>query len=165
MYPFCLFIAFFLISTKLKAQKNRTDLFEIEIKKHIFGTKYIYDRQFSRNPLVLQIPILQAKDSEASFEFIKYKNRRKLAKWIGIIPTGLSIYALFNDVTVSDAVYWSTAGATFLLSTYIDIKANQHLKNSIARYNFVIKSNHLSFEINQINQNQKIVELGYQYQF
>jgi hypothetical protein len=136
-----------------KAQKERKDLYEIEEHKNIFGTKYIYDRQHTRNPLILQIPILQAKDSEASFEFLKYQNRKKLANILGILPTGLSIYALFNAKGVSDALYWSTAGATFLLSSYIDYKANQHLKNAVARYNFVIKSSHVSFEIEKLNQN------------
>ena len=83
MKKISLTLFFLLILTKSFAQNEPKNLYPIEIKKKFLSIKFIYDRQTIENPLALQIPMLQARDTEVNVEFLKFKQQRKAAQKIG----------------------------------------------------------------------------------
>ncbi|MDZ7900175.1 MAG: hypothetical protein U5N85_19405 [Arcicella sp.] len=154
-----------LILTKSFAQNERKNLYPIEAKKKFLGIKYIYDRQTIENPLALQIPMLQARDTEVNVEFLKFKQQRKAVQIISLISTGFSLYTIFNREKVSSEVYWGTFGGTVLVSGYLNIKSNQHLAKALIRYNEVVSENKIGLIIDKSFQNQAVVGVGFSHSF
>lgn len=154
-----------LIFTKSFAQSERKTLFPIEVKKKFLGIKYIYDRQTIENPLALQIPMLQARDTQVNVEFLKFKQQRKAVQIVSLASTAFSLYTIFNREKVSDGVYWGTFGGTVLLSGYLNVKSNQHLAKAINRYNEVVSENKIGLILDKSFQNQAILGIGISHSF
>jgi hypothetical protein len=154
-----------LILTKSFAQNERKNLYPIEVKKKFLGIKYIYDRQTIENPLALQIPMLQARDTEVNVEFLKFKQQRKAVQIISLVSTGFSLYTIFNREKVSSGVYWGTFGGTVLVSGYLNIRSNQHLAKALVRYNEVVSENKIGLILDKSFQNQAVVGVGFSHSF
>ena len=154
-----------LIFTKSFAQNDRKNLFPIEVKRKFLSIKYIYDRQTIESPLALQIPMLQARDTEVNVEFLKFKQQRKTVQIISLISTGFSLYTIFNREKVSNEIYWGTFGGTVLVSAYLNARSNKHLVKSIIRYNEVVSENKIGLILDKSFQNQAIVGLGFSHSF
>jgi hypothetical protein len=154
-----------LIFTKSFAQNERKNLYPIEVKKKFLNIKYIYDRQTIENPLALQIPMLQARDTEVNVEFLKFKQQRKAVQIISLVSTGFSLYTIFNREKVSSEIYWGTFGGTVLVSGYLNIKSNQHLAKALIRYNEVVSENKIGLILDKSFQNQAVVGVGFLHSF
>ncbi len=154
-----------LIFTKSFAQNERKNLFPIEVKRKFLSIKYIYDRQTIENPLALQIPMLQARDTEVNVEFLKFKQQRKAVQVMSLISTGFSLYAIFNREKVSSEVYWGTFGGTVLVSAYLNARSNKHLVKSILRYNEVVSENKIGLILDKSFQNQAVVGVSFSHRF
>ena len=154
-----------LILTKSFAQNDTKNLYPIEIKKKFLSIKFIYDRQTIENPLALQIPMLQARDTEVNVEFLKFKQQRKLAQIVNLATLGVTVYSLFNREKVSNELYWGTFAGTVLMSGYLNIKSNKHLVKSIIRYNEVVSENKIGLMLDKSFQNQAVVGLSFSHSF
>ena len=154
-----------LIFTKSFAQNDRKNLYPIEVKRKFLSIKFIYDRQTIENPLALQIPMLQARDTEVNVEFLKFKQQRKLAQIVNLATLGVTVYSLFNREKVSNELYWGTFAGTVLISGYLNIKSNKHLVKSIIRYNEVVSENKIGLMLDKSFQNQAVVGLGFSHSF
>lgn len=157
----------FLIGFQAKsfAQIDRKILFPIEVKQKIFGTKFIYDRQIIENPLGLQIPLLQLRDTEVNVEFLTYKKQRSAVQVVSLISVGFSLYTIFNREKVSNQAYWGTVGGIGLVTTYLNIKSNQHLGKAIKKYNRVISENKIGLVFDKSFDNQAITSVGLMHKF
>ena len=142
------------------AQIDRKMLFPIEVKQNFLGTKFIYDRQIIENPLGLQIPLLQLRDTEVNVEYLTFKKQRKAVQVISLISTVFSLYTIFNREKVSNGVYWGTFGGTVLISGYLNIKSNQHLSKALRRYNEVISENKIGLVFDKSIDNQVVLGVG-----
>jgi hypothetical protein len=151
--------------SKSFAQIDRKVLFPIEVKQNFWGTKFIYDRQTIENPLGLQIPLLQVRDTEVNVEYLTFKKQRKVVQIVSLISTGFSLYTIFNREKVSNGVYWGTFGGTVLVSGYLNIKSNVHLGKAIKRYNEVISENKIGLVFDKSFDNQAILGLGISHSF
>ena len=129
------------------------------------STKFIYDRQTIENPLGLQIPMLQARDTEVNVEFLKFKQQRKAVQIVSLVSTGLSLYTIFNREKVSSELYWGSFAGTALISGYLNIKSNQHLAKAINRYNEVVSENKIGLILDKSFQNQAILGVGISHSF
>ncbi|MFC0185461.1 hypothetical protein SAMN04515674_103245 [Pseudarcicella hirudinis] len=145
-------------------QSVENKLYPIEIQPRVFGTRFIYDRQLINNPLALQIPILQARDPKASYEFLMYKAQKQSLAYLTILPTAISLYAIFNRDKVSDGFYWSTVGGSFLVSTYLNFKSAAHLRKAILRYNQIV-SNQVGVSFETLPNHQPVLGLGFVHKF
>ena len=154
-----------LILTKSFAQNEPKNLYPIEVKKKFLSIKFIYDRQTIENPLALQIPMLQARDTEVNVEFLKFKQQRKLAQIVNLASLGITFYSLFNREKVSNELYWGTFAGTVLVSGYLNIKSNIHLGKAINRYNEVVSQNKIGLMLDKSFQNQAVVGLGFSHSF
>jgi hypothetical protein len=146
-------------------QIERKSLFPIEVKHKFLSTKFIYDRQTIENPLALQIPLLQARDTEVNVEFLTFKKQRKFAQTVSLLTAGFSIYTIFNREKVSDGAYWGTLGGSLLLSGYLNIRSNQHLGKAIKRYNEVVGTNKIGLIFDKSIDNQLITSVGFVHKF
>lgn len=145
----------------LKAQeKLNPSLKPIEVQQQFLRVRFVYDRQLIDNPLALQIPLLQSHDPEVSLNFLKYKSQRKASNMIGIIPAGVSLYAIFYREKVSDGFYWSIVGSSFLLRTYLNIRATKHLTTAIGRYNSLLP-NQVGIQFEPLPDNQQVLGLTF----
>ena len=151
--------------SKSFAQIDRKMLFPIEVKQKFLGTKFIYDRQTIENPLGLQIPLLQLRDTEVNVEYLTFKKQRKAVQVVSFISTAFSLYTIFNREKVSNEVYWGTFGGTVLISGYLNIKSNLHLGKAIKRYNEVISENKIGLVFDKSFDNQPILSLGISHSF
>jgi hypothetical protein len=151
--------------SKSFAQIDRKMLFPIEVKQNFLGTKFIYDRQTIENPLALQIPLLQARDTEVNVAFLTFKKQRKAVQIVSLISTGFSLYTIFNREKVSSEAYWGTFGGTVLISGYLNIKSNQHLGKAIKRYNEVVSENKIGLVFDKSIDNQAILGVGISHSF
>jgi len=140
-------------------------LFPIEVKQKFFGTKFIYDRQIIENPLGLQIPLLQARNTEVNLEYLTFKKQRKAAQMVNLIATGFSLYTIFNREKVSTGAYWGTVGGISLISTYLNIKSNIHLGKALKKYNEVISENKIGVVFDKSFDNQAILGIGISHNF
>ena len=156
---------FLLIFTKSFAQNEQKNLYPIEVKRKFLSIKFIYDRQTIENPLALQIPMLQARDTEVNVEFLKFKQQRKLAQIVNFATLGVTVYSLFNREKVSNELYWGTFAGTVLISGYLNMKSNKHLVKSIIRYNEVVSENKIGLMLDKSFQNQAVVRLGFSHSF
>lgn len=151
--------------SKSFAQIDRKVLFPIEVKQNFLGTKFIYDRQTIENPLGLQIPLLQLRDTEVNVEYLTFKKQRKAVQIVSLVSTGLSLYTIFNREKVSSGTYWGIFGGTVLISGYLNIKSNIHLGKAIKRYNEVISDNKVGLVFDKSFDNQSILSLGISHSF
>jgi hypothetical protein len=160
-------LLFFLIGFYAKsfAQIDRKMLFPIEVKQKFLVTKFIYDRQIIENPLGLQIPLLQARDTEVNVEYLTFKKQRRAVQVINLVSTAFSLYTIFNREKVSSEVYWGTFGSTVLISGYLNIKSNKHLGKAIKRYNEVISENKIGLVFDKSFDNQAITSIGFIHKF
>jgi hypothetical protein len=154
-----------LIFTKSFAQNERKNLFPIEVKRKFLSIKYIYDRQTIENPLALQIPMLQARDTEVNVEFLKFKQQRKAVQIVSLVSTAFSLYTIFNREKVSSELYWGTFAGTTLISGYLNVKSNQHLAKAINRYNEVISENKIGLVFDKSFDNQPITSISLIHKF
>lgn len=154
-----------LILTKSFAQNERKNLFPIEVKSKFLSIKYIYDRQTIENPLALQIPMLQAQDTEVNVEFLKFKQQRKAVQIVSFASVGITLYSLFNREKVSNELYWGTFAGTALISGYLNVRSNKHLVKSILRYNEVVLENKIGLILDKPFQNQTVIGLGFSHSF
>jgi hypothetical protein len=151
--------------SKSFAQIDRKALFPIEVKQNIWGTKFIYDRQTIENPLGLQIPLLQLRDTEVNFEYLTFKKQRKAVQIVSLISTGFSLYTIFNREKVSSGTYWGVFGGTVLISGYLNVKSNIHLGKAIRRYNEVVSENKIGLIFDKSFDNQAILGVGISHSF
>ena len=165
MKKYTLTLFLLLTLTKSFAQNDTKNLYPIEVKKKFLSIKFIYDRQTIENPLALQIPMLQARDTEVNVEFLKFKQQRKLAQIVNLATLGVTVYSLFNREKVSNELYWGTFAGTVLMSGYLNIKSNKHLVKSIIRYNEVVSQNKIGLMLDKSFQNQAVVGLGFSHNF
>ena len=140
-------------------------LFPIEVKQKFLGTKFIYDRQTIENPLGLQIPLLQLRDTEVNVEYLTFKKQRKTVQLLSLVSTGFSLYTIFNREKVSNGTYWGILGSTVLISGYLNIKSNLHLSKAIRKYNEVISENKIGLVFDKSVDNQPIVGVGMMHSF
>ena len=160
-----LFIFLIGFYSKSFAQNDRKTLFPIEVKQSFWGTKFIYDRQTLENPLALQIPLLQLRDTEVNVEYLTFKKQRKTVQIVSLISTGFSLYTIFNREKVSNEAYWGVLGGTVLISGYLNIKSNIHLSKAIKRYNEVVSENRVGLIFDKSFDNQAIFGVGISHSF
>jgi len=151
--------------SKSFAQIDKKLLFPIEVKQSFWGTKFIYDRQTLENPLALQIPLLQLRDTEVNVEYLTFKKQRKIVQMVSLISTGISLYTIFNREKVSNGAYWGGLGGTVLISGYLNIKSNVHLSKAIKRYNEVVSENRVGLIFDKSFNNQAIFGVGISHSF
>jgi len=151
--------------SKSFAQIDKKLLFPIEVKQNFLGTKFIYDRQTLENPLALQIPLLQLRDTEVNVEYLTFKKQRKIVQMVSLISTGFSLYTIFNREKVSNGAYWGILGGTVLISGYLNIKSNVHLSKAIKRYNEVVSENRVGLIFDKSFNNQIILGMGVSHSF
>ena len=135
------------------------------MKQKFFGTKFIYDRQIIENPLGLQIPLLQLRDTKVNLEYLTFKKQRKAVQVISLITTGFSLYTIFNREKVSNEIYWGTVGGLGFVSFYLNIKSNLHLSKAIKRYNLVISENKVGLIFDKSFDNQAVLGVGISHNF
>ena len=140
-------------------------LFPIEVKQKFLGIKFIYDRQIIENPLGLQIPLLQLRNTEVNLEYLTFKKQRKAVQMISLVSTAFSLYTIFNREKVSNGVYWGTFGGTVLISEYLNIKSNVHLSKAVKKYNEVISENKVGLIFDKSFENQPVLGLGISHSF
>ena len=140
-------------------------LFPIEVKQKFLGTKFIYDRQIIENPLGLQIPLLQLRNTEVNLEYLTFKKQRRAVQMISLVSTAFSLYTIFNREKVSNGVYWGTFGGTVLISGYLNIKSNTHLSKVIKKYNEVVSENKVGLIFDKSFDNQAILGVGILHSF
>ena len=151
--------------SKSFAQIDRKILFPIEVKQKFFSTKFIYDRQIIENPLGLQIPLLQLRDTKVNLEYLTFKKQRKAVQVISLITTGFSLYTIFNREKVSNETYWGTVGGLGFVSFYLNIKSNLHLSKAIKQYNLVISENKVGLIFDKTFDNQAVLGVGISHNF
>ena len=157
----------FLIGFYVKsfAQIDRKMLFPIEVKQKFLGTKFIYDRQTIENPLGLQIPLLQVRDTEVNLEYLTFKKQRKTVQFVSLISTAFSLYTIFNREKVSSGTYWGIFGSTVLISGYLNTKSNIHLGKAIKRYNEVVSDSKIGLVFDKSLNNQVVLGVGISHNF
>jgi hypothetical protein len=153
------------VFSKSYGQIDRKNLFPIEVRHKFLSTKFIYDRQTLENPLALQIPLLQARDTEVNVEFLTFKKQRKLVQTLNLLTAGFSLYTVLNREKVSNRVYWSVFGGTTLISGYLNFKSGKHLGKAIKRYNEIITDNKVGVVFDKSFDNQAIVGVGFVHSF
>lgn len=135
------------------------------MKQKFFSTKFIYDRQIIENPLGLQIPLLQLRDTKVNLEYLTFKKQRKAVQVISLITTGFSLYTIFNREKVSNETYWGTVGGLGFVSFYLNIKSNLHLSKAIKKYNEVVSENKVGLIFDKSFNNQAIFGVGISHSF
>jgi len=162
-----LLLAFFCITHYSWGQGNATErLFPIEQIQQGFSNKYVYKRQVIDNPLALQIPMLESKDPEVSFEFNKFKQQRKLMTWISSVGLGVSFYSLLKPGQVTDGFYLSTIGTAALVNVYVGSVSMRHLKRALTRYNRLVgEQPKLSIEMKTNGAQGATLALNWKYNF
>jgi hypothetical protein len=153
------------VFSKSFGQIDKKDLFPIEIRQKFLSTSFIYDRQIVDNPLALQIPLLQLRDTQVNVEFLTYKKQKRAVQIISLLSTGFSLYTIFNREKVSSEAYWGVLGGTVLVTGYLNVKSNLHLARAIHRYNEVIAENKIGLIFDKSLNNQAIVGVGFVHSF
>jgi len=151
--------------SKSFAQIDKKLLFPIEKKQNFWGTKFIYDRQILENPLALQIPLLQLRDTEVNVEYLTFKKQRETSQIITIISGGFSLYTIFNREKVSKDAYLGILWGTVLISGYLNIRSNMHLNRAVKKYNEVISENKVGLVLDKSFNNQTILGVGISHSF
>lgn len=137
----------------------------IETKPTLWGKQYVYKKQLISDPLALQIPLLEAKDPEISYEFLTFKNQRRTMRLISGISTVVALYSFIEANKVSNGFYWSVVGSTALVNIYLGSVNNKHLNRALNKYN-ALANQKVSLQLGA-NQNQFVwvPQVGVNYQF
>lgn len=144
----------------------KTKLYPIEQKQSIFDNKYIYKRQIIDSPSALQIPLLEAKDPEISYEFLTFKKQRKTMGWVSGLSTAVALYSFLSKDKVSDGFYWSIVGGTALFNIYLGTVSMKHFNKALDRYNELAKSNQqVTLKLNPIGPLGPNLGVAWNYQF
>ncbi len=132
-----LFLFFSLvISLGAIAQNDSNTLLPpIETKVGFWKKQYVYKNQLIDEPLALQIPLIEAKDPEISYEFLTYKNQRKTMRWISGLSTLVALYSFLDENKVSNGFYWSVVGSSAIVNIYLSAISNKHLNKALNKYN------------------------------
>ncbi len=162
-----LLLLFACITHQLWGQESTSErLFPIEQIQQGFSNKFVYKRQVIENPLALQIPLLESKDPEVSFEFNKFKQQRKLMTWISSVGLGVSFYSLLKPGQVTDGFYLSTIGTAALVNVYVGTISMRHLKRALTRYNRLVgEQPKLSIEMKTNGAQGATLALNWKYNF
>jgi len=137
----------------------------IETRLNWWGQKFIYKNQIIDQPLALQIPLLEAKDPEVSYEFLKFKSQKKTMRIISGLTTAFALYSVFESSRVSDGFYWSVAGTAALGNVILASVSMKHLNKALKKYNSLVPSK-ISFQVSGgRSQNGINPQLGISYQF
>ena len=120
------------------AQEKR--LIPIEEVSGVWSRKFMYNRQLIDHPLALQIPLMEAKDPEINFEFLKFKRQRKLSNWLAGFSTVFAFSTYLSKGSISEGFYWSAVGGVALANVYIGTISNRHFNNALKRYNELSKA-------------------------
>ncbi len=162
-----LLLGFACISLNLWGQESASEqLFPIEQIQQGFSNKFVYKRQVIDNPLALQIPLLESKDPEVSFEFNKFKQQRKLMTWISSVGLGVSFYSLLKPGHVTDGFYLSTIGTAALVNVYVGTVSMRHLKRALKKYNGLVgEQTKLSLELKNNEATGAALALNWKYNF
>lgn len=155
------------ISFLTKGQDDsKTKIYPIEEVRSIFDSRYVYKRQIIDSPSALQIPLLDAKDPEVSYEFLTFKKQRKTMGWVSGISTAVALYSFLNKDKVSDGFYWSVFGGTALFNIYLGTVSMKHFNKALNRYNELAKTNQqVTLKINPIGPLGPNLGLAWNYQF
>ncbi|MHA8065343.1 hypothetical protein V7S76_01555 [Aquirufa sp. ROCK2-A2] len=155
------------ISFLTKGQDDsKTKIYPIEEVRSIFDSRYVYKRQIIDSPSALQIPLLDAKDPEVSYEFLTFKKQRKTMGWVSGISTAVALYSFLNKDKVSDGFYWSVFGGTALFNIYLGTASMKHFNKALNRYNELAKTNQqVTLKINPIGPLGPNLGLAWNYQF
>lgn len=141
-------------------------LYPIDQQQSIFGNKYIYKRQIIDSPSALQIPLLEAKDPEISYEFLTFKKQRKTMGWVSGLSTAVALYSFLSRDNVSDGFYWSIVGGTALFNIYLGSVSTKHFNKALNRYNELAKSNQqVTLKLNPIGPLGPNLGVAWNYQF
>jgi hypothetical protein len=141
-------------------------LYPIDQVQSIFDNKYIYKRQIIDSPSALQIPLLDAKDPEVSYEFLTFKKQRKTMGWVSGISTAVALYSFLNKDKVSDGFYWSVFGGTALFNIYLGSVSMKHFNKALNRYNELAKTNQqVTLKLNPIGPLGPNLGIAWNYQF
>ncbi len=144
----------------------KAKLYPIEEVRSIFDSRYIYKRQIIDSPSALQIPLLDAKDPEISYEFLKFKKQRKTMGWVSGISTAVALYSFLNKDKVSDGFYWSVFGGTALFNIYLGTVSMKHFNKALNRYNELAKTNQqVTLKLNPIGPLGPNLGIAWNYQF
>jgi hypothetical protein len=144
--------------------KNK--LYPIDQEQSIFDNRYIYKRQVIDSPSALQIPLLDAKDPEISYEFLTFKKQRKTMGWVSSISTAVALYSFLSKDKVSDGFYWSVFGGTALFNIYLGTVSMKHFNKALNRYNELAKTNQrVTLKLNPIGPLGPNLGLAWNYQF
>jgi hypothetical protein len=150
----------------LGQDEEKSRLYPIDQTKSIFDTRYIYKRQIIDSPSALQIPLLDAKDPEISYEFLKFKKQRRTMGLISGISTVVALYSFLNRDKVSEGFYWSVFGGTALFNIYLGTVSMKHFNRALNRYNELAKTNQqVTLKLNPIGPLGPNLGIAWNYQF
>ncbi len=137
----------------------------IESKPSFWGRQYVYKKQLISDPMALQIPLLEAKDPEISYEFLTFKNQRKTMRLISGISTAVALYSFIEANKVSNGFYWSVVGSTAIVNIYLGTVSMKHLNRALNKYN-ALANQKVSLQLGA-SQNQQFLapQVGVNYQF
>lgn len=137
----------------------------IESKPTFWGRQYVYKNQLISDPLALQIPLLEVKDPEISYEFLTFKNQRRTMRLISGISTVVALYSFIEANKVSNGFYWSVVGSSAIINIYLGTASMKHLNRALNKYN-ALANQKVSLQLGAI-QNQYIwaPQVGVNYQF
>ncbi|MDR7127975.1 hypothetical protein J2X69_000303 [Algoriphagus sp. 4150] len=159
-------LIFFFIGFHFNSLAQSTkDFHPIEVKKGVFSTKYFYNGQSFESPYGLQIPIMQVNDSEVTRDYNKFKNSMKTAKVIGLISSGLSLYALFRPDKRNSDAYWTALGTAGLVAAFFNIRSGILLDRSVKRYNKIVSGTELGFQYDRTYYGNGILGVGISHKF
>lgn len=155
------------MSLRLLGQEEvKAKLYPIEQIEGGWSKKFSYKRQIIESPLALQIPLLEAKDSEVSYEFLTYKRQKKSAEIISAFTTGFSVYTFLSKGQVSDGFYWTVVGSAAVLNLYLGTVSIKHFKKALKRYNELAQTgSKISLQINSHGSSGASLGLAWNYQF
>lgn len=162
-----IFLVFCCASINLWAQQTTEErLYRIDQVQQGFSMKFVYKRQIIDSPLALQIPLLEAKDPEISFEFNKFKQQRKLMTWISSVGLGLSVYSLIKPGQVTEGFYFSTVGTAALVNIYVGTVSMRHFKRALKRYNDLASASpQISLSYKPLSHSNGTLALEWKYNF
>ena len=137
----------------------------IETHPSFFGKSYSYKNQLISDPLALQIPLLETKDPEISYEFLTFKNQRRTMRLISGISGMVALYSFIEANKVSNGFYWSVVGSTALINVYLGGVSMKHLNKALRKYNS-LAGQKVSLQIGALQQaNVAAPMIGLNYQF
>lgn len=160
------FVFSILVSLSSFAQSESTSqLAPIETKLTLWGKEFVYKNQVIDDPLALQIPLLEAKDQEVSYEFLTFKNQRKTMRWISGLSTLVALYSFLEQNKVSNGFYWSVVGSTAVVNICLGAISNKHLNKALHKYN-TLANRKISLQMGATKNDLLFApQLGINYQF